>query len=450
MPPNADPYRTLGLPRGASLTDVKRAYRQLAKANHPDAAGEAALPRFLAIQAAYDEIVGPAGNGTAVEGVPGTGRRASGPRAPWDADPQRTDATHRAYGDRSRRARPAGPRPTSDSMGRSPNGSAGDSAAGSPGGSARSTGAGPARPRTTRDSKKATLGSTSYDGADAEPFEPDWGGASWYGTTSGTYWTLNPKEYADPRKHGPEYQARARRASEVTEAADSDGTGLGTASPRPATGSGGDASSAPPTHTTSSWWDATAADPADDPGVDPVAGPGSTHAPSPGWTHAPSPGRDPHGAPSTWVPTRFLEPASGGLAGRVSRAVLGWAPIALGIGWLAGEISGCARFAASCDAASAPIAWFAQVVVLALLLIVPRLAVAATIAAIATLVAAVPGALLVTSLGAAADIGSARSVLGALIVTGWSVGIATGLGRELRRLRVPRATPSDRGSGPVS
>jgi hypothetical protein len=31
---------------------------------------------------------------------------------------------------------------------------------------------------------------------------------SWYGTTSGTYWTLNPKEYADPRKHGPEYQAR--------------------------------------------------------------------------------------------------------------------------------------------------------------------------------------------------------------------------------------------------
>ena len=66
-------------------------------------------------------------------------------------------------------------------------------------------------PRPDRPPKKATLGSTSYDGADAEPFEPDWGGASWYGTTSGTYWTLNPKEYADPRKHGPEYQARARR-----------------------------------------------------------------------------------------------------------------------------------------------------------------------------------------------------------------------------------------------
>ena len=67
--------------------------------------------------------------------------------------------------------------------------------------------------RMRRPSNKATFGSTSYDGADAGPFEPDWGGASWYGTTSGTYWTLNPKEYADPRKHGPEYQARARRSA---------------------------------------------------------------------------------------------------------------------------------------------------------------------------------------------------------------------------------------------
>src|SRR4029079_8199199 len=65
----------------------------------------------------------------------------------------------------------------------------------------------------TRAPNKATLGSTSYDGADVGPFEPDWGGANWYGTTSGTYWTVNPKEYADPRTHGPESQARARRAA---------------------------------------------------------------------------------------------------------------------------------------------------------------------------------------------------------------------------------------------
>ena len=61
------------------------------------------------------------------------------------------------------------------------------------------------RPRT------ATVGSTSYDGADRESFDPAWEGATWYGAGSGTYWTLNPKEYADPRKHGPEYLARTKR-----------------------------------------------------------------------------------------------------------------------------------------------------------------------------------------------------------------------------------------------
>ena len=57
--PADDPYRTLGLERGAPIDEVKRAYRRLVKANHPDAAGEAALSRFLAIQDAYDRIVGP-------------------------------------------------------------------------------------------------------------------------------------------------------------------------------------------------------------------------------------------------------------------------------------------------------------------------------------------------------------------------------------------------------
>jgi len=78
-----DPYRTLGLARGATLDEVKRAYRRLAKINHPDAAGEAALPRFLAIQAAYEQLIG---------GGPGrpTGRRpAPAPRRGWDADRDR-------------------------------------------------------------------------------------------------------------------------------------------------------------------------------------------------------------------------------------------------------------------------------------------------------------------------------------------------------------------------
>ncbi|HET9614810.1 MAG TPA: J domain-containing protein, partial [Candidatus Limnocylindrales bacterium] len=79
-----DPWRTLGLAPGSSLEQVRRAYRQLAKANHPDAAGEAALPRFLAIQAAYEQIV--AGRRP---GARPPGRARAEAAEPWRADPDR-------------------------------------------------------------------------------------------------------------------------------------------------------------------------------------------------------------------------------------------------------------------------------------------------------------------------------------------------------------------------
>ncbi len=428
MAPDADPYRTLGLARGAPLAEVKRAYRRLAKANHPDAAGESALPRFLAIQTAYDQIAGPD------TGPGATGGRASGPKRPWDAQPDRADATHRAYGDRTRRARPTGSRPTEDAADGPPRP--------------------PRPPREPRPPKLATMGSTSYDGVDSEPFEPDWGGASWYGTTSGTYWTLNPKEYADPRKHGPEYQARARRAAEAAEASDAAAEPPADAD-RPA----------PPTHTTSSWWDATAAAPTSDHAAPTAEQPNVWSSPA---THAPASTPDdsvwpsaadmrPNGianlSTSVWDATRWLETGSGGVAGRLIRAVAGWAPIALGIGWLAGEITGCARFSAECDASSAPIAWFAQLGILAMLLIVPRLAAAACIATVGTIAAAVPGSLLLTSMGGAADLSSGRAALGGLLVIGWVVGTVIGIGREIRELRSSPSTtasPVDEESGPVS
>ncbi len=190
----ADPYRILGVARDATEEEIKRAYRTLAKRHHPDA-DHGSISRFLEIQAAYETLLGsprpslgaewarrPRGGGARREGA-GSGNRPTG------------GGPGRASG-----SRPAGSRPA----GTPPGPAAGDAS------SARQRTADPARGRKGPGRRRATLGSTSYD--DAEwTFEPDWGGASWYGPTSGTYWTLNPKEYADPRKHGPEYQARAAR-----------------------------------------------------------------------------------------------------------------------------------------------------------------------------------------------------------------------------------------------
>ena len=106
-----DPYRTLGIAPGASLNEIRSAYRRLAKQYHPDAAGERALPRFLAIQAAYERLVdgegrlrpgrraGAARRRGASRGArtrPGRGRRATrggrgGPGARRRREPARRD-----------------------------------------------------------------------------------------------------------------------------------------------------------------------------------------------------------------------------------------------------------------------------------------------------------------------------------------------------------------------
>jgi DnaJ domain len=426
MAPDSDPYRTLGLERGASIDDVKRAYRRLAKANHPDAAGESALPRFLAIQAAYDQIAGPDAR-TRRPGATGAGGSGASRRA-WEPDPDRAGATHRAYGGRPRtrpgpRARPSSPPPGTRAS---------------------------RPPRPDRPPNKATLGSTSYDGAEAEPLDPDWGGASWYGTSSGTYWTLNPKEYADPRKHGPEYQARARRADErrtatstppsETLAADAEPAPLPPDDPvapedpvAPDDQAAQDGSVPPdaPTHTASSWWQPTSTD---------------RHAEAPAGPPPPPAGRPPSSGPPAAADgpdlsgeaaldsiRAWLDDRHPGVGARVARAVAGWAPIALGIGWAAGEVSGCSRFSASCPPAVAPLTWGAQIAVLVLLILVTRFARVATVATITTLAAVLPASALLLATSDPASMEAARAVLGGLMTIAWIAGVAFGVAREFRR-----------------
>lgn len=59
-----DPYKVLGLERGASDEEVKKAYRRLAKKYHPDAnpGDEAAARKMQEINAAYEQIKNPQSN----------------------------------------------------------------------------------------------------------------------------------------------------------------------------------------------------------------------------------------------------------------------------------------------------------------------------------------------------------------------------------------------------
>jgi hypothetical protein len=342
MASGADPLRVLGLAPGATPGDIKQAYRRLAKAYHPDTAGEAAIPRFLAIQAAYDELMGSSDSGPSA-----TPWRRTTARPSWWADPERAA--------RTRRARGAGATGTSDAGRRRRS-------------SERSR-------RTDRPPDRATPGSTTYDEAeaDADPYDRDWEGASWYGTTSGTYWTINPKEYADPRKHGPEYQARARRGWTSAPGHSADG---GAASSESFAGDAGEAAADP----------AAGSDAAD--GADPLS----------------------------------ALPLPGGAARRLVLALIGWPPLGIGLAWLIGEASGCGRFAAGCVETFALGTWAGQVAVLALLVALPPLASVSAVGTIVMLAASIPAAVILSAAGA----------LAVVLAAAWLVGVGFAVGRRAR------------------
>lgn len=154
----ADAWRILGLQSTPTVEAVKRAYRALAKSLHPDAAGGAARPvAFARLTEAYEVAL-------------------------------REAAAAQRHGAPERRPAPTVRRPSAPQRSAPP----------------RQEGERVGRPR-------ATPGSTTYDGAAPEDGDQPWDGAEWVGADSGTYWRVNPKEYADPRKHGAEYRARGKR-----------------------------------------------------------------------------------------------------------------------------------------------------------------------------------------------------------------------------------------------
>ncbi len=470
MTPSTDPYRTLGLEAGASLAEVKRAYRRLAKAYHPDNAGERALPRFLAIQAAYERLTDapPGGTGRSPRKAAEPRPPAGGPAAPppgrsWRAEAERARATREAYRRRTNRtsSRTPGAEPGTGGGAPGPGTRSGTAAAGGPAGGGGPTDR-PGRSAGRRAKPKATIGSTSYDGTENEPFEPGWSGATWYGAASGTYWTINPKEYADPRKHGPEYLARARR-NRADEGGGGEAPGPA-ASPAagpadgPAKAPPGGAPAGPnpdPTSPPAEGGPAQAAR-AQAPGPEP-ARPG-TARPQPGRPAAGpvSPGDVPRAATGTPpraapAPVPAREPASGSVAGssarprldldwvnpgrvfrswrgRILLAALAWFPVGLAIFGIHGQLTGCAQYLAQCTEAVGWSVWIPQLVVFGLLLLSPRLSWIGASASLGLLIVAVPLAGLLTSVsgGRPPSSGTAGLLVAAMSV-GWLAGVGLAL-----------------------
>jgi hypothetical protein len=114
---------------------------------------------------------------------------------------------------------------------------------------------------------------------------------------------------------------------------------------------------------------------------------------------------------------------------RLALALAGWPPIGLAIALAFGELTGCARFAATCASTSSfsSSVLAAQVVVLALLLLIPQLARIAAFGSLAVLLAALPIVAFLTAAGATYDPEPGTAALLALLSVAWGIGVVIGL-----------------------
>ena len=126
---------------------------------------------------------------------------------------------------------------------------------------------------------------------------------------------------------------------------------------------------------------------------------------------------------------------------RVVQAIVGWLPLALGIGWLdrRGDRLQPLR-APRATARRVVLQPIVAVALLGLLLLVPRLAALAAAGAVAIVVAAVPTALILSATGDAAEVEARATALGVTIVVAWLVGVGVAVARRLRAMP-PRAGP---------
>jgi hypothetical protein len=286
------------------------------------------------------------------------------------------------------------------------------------------------------------MGSTSYDEA-RDINDPTWSGASWYGPSSGEYWIVNPREYADPRKHGPEYQQRARRPLDGTD------PGVRTeAVPEPPEPPGHDATAG------AEWPDGTAADLGAAAPSQPAAAAGRRPRTS-AWASSGAPAAAPGMAPGPDVARRASRPGEArkdgwagepfGLASRawiggpaddplrrLGPALIAWPPLGLAAAVAIGEVTGCASYAASCGPGESMLPWLAQAVILGFLLLLPPVSRLLVGGSIGVLLALVPVTAFLVAVGATGA-PQAAGVMAVLLAAAWVVGVGSAAAASRRR-----------------
>jgi len=304
--------------------------------------------------------------------------------------------------------------------------------------------------------RKATLGSTSYDEA-RDPTDATWSGASWYGPTSGEYWIVNPREYADPRKHGPGYQERARRPSGAADPGPFEGSPAGAETvidqgdePVAATSTAGSAAAgaASTSSRDARRWSATARPGWAGASAAASAAAASATASANDMRHDhEQTSRDrgpgdvgfdllgPFGAASRdWLGSPTDDPIR-----RLGLALVAWPPIGLAAAAAIGEMTGCTAYSADCGGSDVLLPWLAQAAILGLLLLLQPLARLFVGGTIAVLIALVPitAFLLVLGAGGAPQ---AALVMAGLLALSWVAGVGWA-GFAGRRRRISGLAP---------
>jgi hypothetical protein len=119
-------------------------------------------------------------------------------------------------------------------------------------------------------------------------------------------------------------------------------------------------------------------------------------------------------------------------AARLAYAVVGGVPLMLGFAWLLGELTGCGRFAATCDAGIVPISWLAGLAIVVALAFVPSVASIAAVGTVAMVLAAVPGTIFLSATGGSRQPVASGVALGVILAAAWVAGIAYAVGRRRR------------------